>query len=165
MTHSDLVNETSGLIASDEPSDILELLDRATCLGLLAGIDVGRVAWAEGGSAGGTIMVFPLNFVVDGDEIVMRTSSDVICAQVAAKHRLTFQADDFEPAIRCGWTVLASGPVEVVTEPAEVERLAGLVHPWRGESNLRVLRLHVESMTGRRLQTRPGTIETVRVGP
>jgi uncharacterized protein len=153
------VDDWFGSAATQTRTDNLEPLDREACLLLLTGVDVGRIAWADGED----VMVFPLNFALDGEDIVMRTSSEVICAEVAGTHRLTFQADDFEPAFRTGWTVLASGSAVEVTDPAELEHLTTLVQPWRSEDDLRLLRLRVHAMTGRRLRTRPGTIETFRI--
>ena len=139
--------------------DGLTDLDRETCLGLLAGLDVGRVAWIEGER----VMVFPLNCAVDGDAIVVRTFSSTILAAAARLPELTFQGDEFEPAVHAGWTVLVSGPAAEVVEPAEVERAQKLVEPWRDDGPFRVLRIHAERVIGRRLELRPGAIDSVYI--
>ncbi len=134
-------------------------LDRETSLALLAGIDVGRLAWTDGDR----VLVFPLNFVVDGDYIVVRTPSKAILAAARTHPTLTFQGDDFEPGVRTGWTVLVSGPAEEVEPGPEAERAGELVKPWRGNGSLRVLRIRIERVTGRRLLLRPGSIESLYI--
>ncbi len=134
-------------------------LDRRTCLDLLAGVDVGRVAWPDGDR----VMVFPLNFALDGDEVVVRTRSSELLAAAATHRVLTFQGDEFEPGVRSGWTVLLSGPAEEVTEPADVTRLQGIVAPWRDDGPFRILRIRSERITGRRLRLHPGSIGSVYV--
>jgi uncharacterized protein len=134
-------------------------LDRATSLELLAGIDVGRVAWPDGDR----VMIFPLNFVLDGDNIYAQTTSAAILAAAAARPALTFQGDDFEPGVRTGWTVLVSGPAEEVQPGEEADRVRALVKPWRRSGPFRVLRLRVEEVAGRRLLLRPGQIESLYI--
>ncbi len=134
-------------------------LDRETSLALLAGIEVGRIAWSDGGR----VMVFPLNFVLEGDSIFVRTPSEAILAAARTHPTLTFQGDDFEPGVRTGWTVLVSGPAEEVEPGAEADRVGELVKPWRGNGSLRVLRIRVETVSGRRLLLRPGSIGSLYI--
>jgi uncharacterized protein len=139
----------------------LEVLDRATCLALISSLDVGRLAWAEEDR----VMVFPLNFALDGDDIIFRTPSRSLCDAVASGTCLTFQADDVEPALRSGWTVVASGPASEVTDPVERERLSRLVSPWRRMDDLHVIRLTISWVTGRRLPAHAGGIASIYLGP
>lgn len=139
----------------------LEVLDRATCLALISSLDVGRLAWVEDEQ----VMVFPLNFALDGDDIIFRTPSRSLCDAVASGTCLTFQGDDVEPALRSGWTVVASGPASEVTDPDERERLSRLVSPWRRADDLHVIRLTISSATGRRLPEHAGSIASIYLGP
>lgn len=141
--------------ACDNRHGLIEL-DRATSLELLAGIDVGRVAWSDGERA----MVFPLNFVLDGDDILALTTSEAIMAAAKRQPALTFQGDDFEPSVRTGWTVLVSGPAEEVEPGDEADRVRALVRPWRRNGPFRVLRIHIVEVSGRRLLLRPGSIKS-----
>lgn len=134
-------------------------LDRETSLRLLSGLDLGRVAWADGDR----VMVFPLNFVLDGADILARTPSAAIFAAAASHPVLSFQGDEFEPGVRTGWTVLISGPAEEIVDAAEVERVRALVKTWRRDGTFRVLRIHADEVTGRRLLLRPGSIKSVHV--
>lgn len=139
----------------------LEELDRATCLELLSSLDIGRLAWVEDGR----VMVFPLNFALDGDDIIFRTPSRSLCDAVASGASLTFQGDDVEPALRSGWTVVATGSAGEVTDPTERARLSNLVTPWRRTEALHVIRLTISSATGRRLPEQAGSVDTIYLGP
>jgi uncharacterized protein len=154
------VDDDSGILAETGPGDhgLIEL-DRETSLRLLGGLDVGRVAWTDGDR----VMVFPLNFALDGEDILVRTPSAAILAAATASPALTFQGDDLEPGVRTGWTVLVSGPAEEITDPAQVQRARGLVTPWRDDGPFRVLRIRVERVAGRRLELRPGAIDSVYI--
>lgn len=134
-------------------------LDRETSLALLAGIDVGRLAWAEGDR----VMVFPLNFVLDGDDILAQTRSEAIFAAASTHPRLTFQGDEAESGVRTGWTVMVTGAAEELLDDAAVARAKRLVKPWRKNGSLRVLRVHAEEVVGRRLLLRPGKIDAVYI--
>lgn len=161
MNEIAFLSAPDSLSGANSPDDSLEEMDHDTCLEWLASLDIGRIAWAEGGR----VMVFPLNFAFDGDDIVIRTASETVIKAVASSHHVTFQGDDIETAVRVGWTVVVSGPAEEVTDPAEVARLTLLVQPWRGAEDLRVLRIHVHHVAGRRLRVRPGSVEGVYLDP
>jgi hypothetical protein len=145
-----IAGETNG-------SPDLEQLDRTACLELLATVSVGRVAWSDSDQ----ILVFPLNFALDDLDVVFATSSRSILAEVASRGTLSFQADDYEPAIGTGWTVLVSGPANIVTEPEETNRLRQLVTPWRSADDLGLVRLRCERIAGRRLPEHPAVIESL----
>jgi nitroimidazol reductase NimA-like FMN-containing flavoprotein (pyridoxamine 5'-phosphate oxidase superfamily) len=144
--------------ARDSNHGLVEL-DRETSLALLAGLDVGRLAWADGDR----VMVFPLNFVLDGEDILAQTRSEAIFAAAAAHPRLTFQGDEAESGLRTGWTVMVTGAAEEVMEDADAARARTLVKPWRKDGPFRVLRIHAEDVIGRRLLLRPGKIEEVYI--
>jgi nitroimidazol reductase NimA-like FMN-containing flavoprotein (pyridoxamine 5'-phosphate oxidase superfamily) len=138
----------------------LEVLDRSTCLELLRTVGVGRLAWAE---TDGHVQVLPLNFALDGDDVVVRTGSGTLVTAVQAGRRLSFQADDLEPAVRGGWTVLITGAAQVVGPGSESERLARLVQPWAGGLKPVVVRLRAGDVKGRRLTLHGGGVRVVRL--
>jgi nitroimidazol reductase NimA-like FMN-containing flavoprotein (pyridoxamine 5'-phosphate oxidase superfamily) len=137
----------------------LEVLDRSTCLELLGTVEVGHLAWAE---TDGHVQVLPLNFALDGDDVVVRTGSGTLVTAVQAGRRLSFQADDLEPAVRGGWTVLITGTAHVVGPGSEADRLGRLVQPWAGGLKPVVVRLQADDVTGRRLTLRQGGVDIVR---
>jgi nitroimidazol reductase NimA-like FMN-containing flavoprotein (pyridoxamine 5'-phosphate oxidase superfamily) len=122
--------------------------------------DVGRVAWAKEDRR---VVVYPVNFALDGDDIVFRAAEGPHLDELTAGQPLTFQVDDNEPAVRTGWSVLAHGRPEIVTDEREADRLRSLVQPWSGARPV-VIRLRVEELTGRRIRPHAGRV-TVWFGP
>ncbi|GLW66901.1 pyridoxamine 5'-phosphate oxidase [Actinomadura rubrobrunea] len=144
---------------TDEP---ILTLDRRTCLALLGGVSIGRVAWADDD---GRVTVLPVNFVMDGDAVVFRTSSGAKLAAVARRRPMTFEADDAEPALRTGWSVLVQGPAEIITDVDELRRLESRgLEPWATDAKPYFVRVAARHVTGRRLPLRPGGVHVERSG-
>jgi len=140
--------------------DEMETLDRATCFDLLRIVAIGRVAWA---AEDGHAVVLPVNFVVDDDGIVFRTSEGSKLDAVREGHRLSFEADDVEPALHVGWSVLVTGVAEIVSEAEQVRRLEGLdVAPWERSPKPYFIRVRTSEVTGRRLPLHPGGVTIER---
>ncbi|MBT2212662.1 pyridoxamine 5'-phosphate oxidase family protein [Actinomadura sp. NEAU-AAG7] len=141
----------------------LEPLDPGICLALLQDVPVGRIAWA---GQDGTVTVLPVNFAMDGDALVFMTAPGAKLDAVRGGRPLTFEADDLEPALRTAWSVLLTGPAEVVTDPAETERLGALpLAPWARPAGARFVRLTPHKITGRRIPLHPGGVTSERVDP
>ncbi|MFI7057579.1 pyridoxamine 5'-phosphate oxidase family protein [Streptosporangium canum] len=138
-----------------------EVLDRDTCMALLRTVKVGRVAWS---TPSGEVVVLPVNFVVDHDGVVFTSSRG---GKLDAVHRggpLSFEADDIEPALRVGWSVLLVGVGEIVTDPDQVRRLEELPATWIAAAEPVFVRLTARQVTGRRLPLQPGGVAVERVG-
>ncbi len=134
----------------------MEVLDLDTCLELLRTVVIGRVAWA---AEDGHAVVLPVNFVVDGDSVVLRTSEGGKLDAVRHGHRLSFEADDVEPALRVGWSVLITGVAEIVTDADEVRGLQNLpLAPWEPTPKPFFARVQAREVTGRRLPLHPGGV-------
>jgi hypothetical protein len=139
----------------------LQHLDPAACLALIQRVQVGRVAWAE---EDGVVTVLPVNFVLDGDELVFATAQGAKPDAVRAGRPLTFEADDLEPALRTAWSVLVVGVGDIVTDPGEVERLQALpLTSWIRSPEPTLVRLAPRQITGRRIPLHPGGVTTERV--
>lgn len=127
------------------------------CWELLPRARVGRLAWNH---PDGRILVVPVNFGLDGHTILIRTGDTVLLGAAKAGERCAFQADELEPGLRSGWTVLVDGRLGVVTEPVSVERLGQLVTPWLRVPRPHVLLLEAMQVSGRVLQA-VGGVEVV----
>ena len=104
------------------------------CRTLLATRQLGRI-----GLAGGSFpLILPVNYVLDGDAVVIRTDSPNITA--SADHtRVAFEVDDVDERTRSGWSVLVQALAEEVTgarrdELVERLRTAGGT-PWAQRSS------------------------------
>jgi nitroimidazol reductase NimA-like FMN-containing flavoprotein (pyridoxamine 5'-phosphate oxidase superfamily) len=115
----------------------------------LAAENIGRLAIV----AGGIPQIFPVNYVLDGEMIVIRsdpgTKLDSGPGTLAC-----FEIDFFERDRRRGWSVVAGGRLEEVTR-YDAEALAQAkalpVDPWAGGEKAHWLRLVATQVTGRRV--------------
>ncbi|MDI6912151.1 pyridoxamine 5'-phosphate oxidase family protein [Nocardioides sp.] len=112
------------------------------CWQLLTTTPVGRIAWS---TTSGPVVV-PVNFVVDGRTIRIRTAAYSAMVQKADVERVAFQADHIDETSHSGWSVLARGRAEVrYGEPAD----AAGPEPWpRGPRSATVV-IDVDEVTGR----------------
>ena len=128
----------------------VEVLDEAECRRLLARQEVGRVAFVDGD---GFPVVLPVNYVVDGDLIALRTDSGAKADHLPL-HRVAFEVDGFEGVDETGWSVLVQGYGQDVTD-AIGERFADLrrrgIAPWAPGQRERWLTIDIHRISGRRI--------------
>ncbi|MER6580227.1 pyridoxamine 5'-phosphate oxidase family protein, partial [Nonomuraea sp. NPDC001023] len=105
----------------------LQVLSREECLRLLSSTPIGRIVFTDRALPA----VQPVNFCLDGERVVIRTSIGSKLAAATRHAVVAFEADEFDPAMRTGWSVTAVGHARAVTDPAETARLAALpLSPW-----------------------------------
>ncbi|MEU8326158.1 pyridoxamine 5'-phosphate oxidase family protein [Nonomuraea sp. NPDC048881] len=96
--------------------------------------------------------VQPVNFCLDGERVVIRTSIGSKLAAATRQAVVAFEADEFDPAMRTGWSVTAVGHARAVTDPAETARLAALpLSPWAPGSRDHYIVVDAEQLSGRRI--------------
>ena len=135
----------------DDPHSGLEFLDRDQCLALLheRSGKVGRLAFVEGVHP----TVLPVNFVMDGNGVALRTGMGLKLSVALRRAAVAFQVDRFDEDERTGWSVLVRGTSEVVDRHDDLDRLnsLGLV-PWANEAMKPVwVRISADLVTGRRI--------------
>jgi uncharacterized protein len=127
----------------------IEVLDRELCRRLLAADEVGRLAVVRGGAP----VILPVNYALDGDDIVFRTAPGTKL-DAAGRSPACFEIDAFDRATRHGWSVVVSGRLEEVDEFSrrELARLRSLpVSPWAEGDRDHWVRLVPSQITGRRV--------------
>jgi len=131
----------------------LEVLHLGDCFGLLESVPVGRIGFV----AGGEVVILPVNFLVDGQDIVFRAGAGSKLSAIEVGHYVGFEADSYDAVTRTGWSVVANGLAEVVESDEEAARLDTLgLSSWGGDVSGRVwVRIRPLSVTGRRI-TAPG---------
>jgi uncharacterized protein len=138
----------------DQPMDHagLETLSFDTCLELLASVHLGRIGF----QADGELVILPVNHVMDGQDVVFRTSRGSKLAAAGEQGLVAFEVDSYDPPSRSGWSVLVTGRATVVYEDPEIRQLdqlgldqwsADVAHPFW-------IRIRPTSMTGRRTPQR-----------
>jgi nitroimidazol reductase NimA-like FMN-containing flavoprotein (pyridoxamine 5'-phosphate oxidase superfamily) len=132
-----------------EISDFEVMGDRE-CRELLAKQSVGRIAFM---GVSGYPVVMPVNYLIDGDVIAFRTSPGEKFESVPTA-RVAFQVDGFDPSRRCGWSVLAQGTGQDITDAVGVryERLRQrTMSPWAPGVKSLWLAIDVHLVSGRRV--------------
>jgi len=134
---------------------VLEELDEAECLRLIASGGIGRIGFS--GRYGPTVM--PVNYQLYDGSIVFRTAQDSATDEdlrtgiANAEYKVAFEIDDFDTAARAGWSVLIQGSAHHVESEAERASVAGAgVDPWPGGDRELFLRITPMRITGRRVR-------------
>ncbi|MFF2654432.1 pyridoxamine 5'-phosphate oxidase family protein [Streptomyces sp. NPDC058045] len=125
-------------------------LDEDECRELLSPHGVGRVAMT--GPQGPAVI--PVNYTVVDGEIAFRTAPGSVTAE-AVGGEVAFEVDHLDEAMSQGWSVLAVGPAQAVTDPEEIRKLAGHAHsePWAGGEREMWVSIRPTRLTGRRITT------------
>jgi uncharacterized protein len=125
-------------------------LDAEQCYRLLATHEIGRL----GVNAEHFPLIFPVNYALDRDAIVVRTRPGT--KLTAAGHaNVTFEVDDIDRRTRSGWSVLVRGLAEEVTSAHRAELIertrASEVRPWAPGEHGHWLRIIPQAISGRRI--------------
>jgi nitroimidazol reductase NimA-like FMN-containing flavoprotein (pyridoxamine 5'-phosphate oxidase superfamily) len=134
--------------------DGLEVLDRAECLRLLDGRSVGRIA----GTFGALPVVLPVEYVMDGDSIVLETGRGTTLGFATAGAVVAFEVDNLHEHGHNGWTVMVTGVAEEVPDGPERDRLRSLLPDEpddRDDRDVRFVRISSEIVSGRRTHPAP----------
>jgi uncharacterized protein len=125
-----------------------EALTVTECWQRLASVPVGRVAFTEGPLPA----VHPVNFLVHGGSVIIRTGPGAKLDAARRGDVLAFEADHIDPETRTGWSVLVVGHAAVVND---IDRLIAVLdpqhRPWVHGRGVHVIELAGERVTGRRL--------------
>ena len=124
-------------------------LSRQECRALLATKTVGRIAF----HAGHGLRILPVNYVVHEESIVFRTAEHGVIARSIRVADVAFQVDDLDEQLRAGWSVLAVGRCERITDPALLDAIERGDDPTPWAAGTRDLYFAVtwKGLTGRRL--------------
>ncbi|MCY9783552.1 pyridoxamine 5'-phosphate oxidase family protein [Nocardiopsis sp. EMB25] len=155
MEGSSRLDEKSELLAGADLAEgnakaSFTVLERETCLNLLAEHSVGRVAFTIEGDAAPTIL--PVNYLMTNDTIVFRST----LAGTIMRHGrgyASFQVDQFDEERREGWSVLVSGRCRWIRDPGELSRLpqGRMPQPWAAGPRDEVLKITPARVSGRRI--------------
>jgi hypothetical protein len=132
-------------------SPVMEKLTPAECHRLIAPGGIGRIAFS---TAHGPV-VFPVNFAMLADTIVIRTSEGTVI-EGHADEQVALEVDHVDEALCQGWSVLVRGQAHRVTHPAELWRMRedAVIWPWAGGTREVYIRIVPVKVTGRRIKTR-----------
>ena len=133
----------------------LEEIGRDECLELLSSQLMGRLAVADHGAYPPHIV--PVNFVLDGDQVVFRTNFGLkFQLSVLAEHSVSFEADEVDAEGHMAWSVVVQGRAELLADDdVAALPLAPWLHPWAPGERAHWVRIVPYTVTGRKLQPVP----------
>lgn len=131
--------------------DRLEELTDAECLVLLRTVPVGRV----GISVDALPVILPVNFVLDGWDILFRTVPGTKLDAAFVRVVVAFEADEYVASSGEAWSVLVRGVAEEITDAERKAEANGRVPPsWAfAEGADHLVRIPVTVISGRRLRS------------
>ena len=116
---------------------------------------MGRVGFV----ARGEVVILPVNYTVDGQDVVFATGAGSKLSCVEVGHYVGFEADSYDTGTRTGWSVVVNGFAEIVDSDEEAARLDGIgMRPWGGAATApdRVwVRIRPTTVSGRRIPAAP----------
>ena len=125
------------------------ILDEETCFDHLRHEPVGRLGFVDHGEP----VILPVNYAVAGRSIVLRTGHGSKLSAALMAQPVCLEIDGWDALSHAGWSVLAKGVAEVVSDPMVTERLDQLpVRPWsRPDLRREWVRILVDEVSGRQV--------------
>lgn len=129
--------------------DAITSLSTEECMALLNTVSVGRIALTRDALP----VILPVNFVVDGHSILVRTGDGaVLRAARAGGTVVAFEVDNLDDLTLSGWSVLVTGTLREVTAVSAVLRAEQLpLAPWAGGERRHFVRITPGLISGRRV--------------
>lgn len=128
----------------------VQRLSREECVTLLGTQEVGRLVAVDGGHP----LIFPVNYVLDGDAVVFRTAPG-LKLWASTRSPVAFEVDELDRSGQKGWSVIVQGVAQEVTafDRSDLQaRVFGLpVYPWAGGDKTTFVRIAPRYITGRRI--------------
>jgi transcriptional regulator with XRE-family HTH domain len=125
-------------------------LTAAECLELIAPGGVGRFLFVEPGRGP---VALPVNFKMDGTDVVFRTSGNSVSVHGVHEQPVSFDVDHLDDALGEGWSVLLTGNASVITDASALNHAQALgIEPWAGGDRNLYVRLAPTQITGRRIR-------------
>ena len=123
----------------------LRELGYAECRALLLRQRVGRAAVATPDGP----QIIALNYWIVDDSIVIRTAPFSVLATYGRRSNLAFEVDHVRKDQQLGWSVVARGRANVITDPDELARIRLVCAPQPAGPRHLYLRLEGQELSGR----------------
>jgi len=107
--------------------------------------------------------IFPINYAVDHGTVVFRTGSGTLFTSADGTF-VAFEVDGYDVEQAEAWSVVIRGVAhEVYQLDDALEAMRLPVHPWHDAPKPRIMRIHPDSVTGRRFVVKGGHRATTTV--
>lgn len=99
------------------------------------------------------LRIVPVNYTVLDDSIVWRTSPYTELGTYGADREAVFEVDRLDHRAREGWSVVASGRIELIDDYDVVLVIRAIQEPrpWAAGMRRLYMRLPIDTLTGRRI--------------
>lgn len=125
----------------------ITILDREAALAKLASVQLGRLVVHRNDQ----FDIFPVNFVVDGDNIYFRSAEGSKLFTVALNNEVLFEAD--EVVGQSAWSVIVRGTAQVLTSNKEILYADSLgLKPWIPTLKYNFVKIAAEEVSGRQFE-------------
>jgi hypothetical protein len=114
-------------------------------LWLLEGAAQGRLVYVQREST----VIRPGVHLLQHGHLIVRTPAQATA--LSGRTALTYQADEIRVAGGIGWTVTATGPAEVITDPDEAAHYRRTLPGWVHGPHDTLVRIRPQTVTGFRL--------------
>jgi uncharacterized protein len=123
-------------------------LSREECHTLLGRRHLGRLAFVDREMP----LILPVNYVLDDAAVIFRTDEGSKLDAAVRGAPVAFEVDGVDELERTGWSVLARGHAQAVTDPDQLDRLRQLpLVPWAPGAKPHYVRLEADEVSGRRI--------------
>lgn len=131
----------------DDMGGVISYLDDQECLDRLSTQQLGRLV----AQAAGVLDIFPVNYVVDGRDIVFRTAEGSKLTELTIHDDVLFEVDHYTDDD--AWSVVVRGRARRLDTSAEVEAADALpLKPWIPTLKYNYVRITPDSLSGRAFQ-------------
>lgn len=128
----------------------VHVLDDEECWRRLADTPMGRLAVA----AGGSVDVFPVNFVVSDGALYFRTAPGDKLLELSVNPTVAFEIDGYDEYT--AWSVVVKGAAERVEAQSEIDAADRLpLTPWVPTLKYRWVRINPTAVSGRSFSRSP----------
>ncbi len=135
---------------SENEQSPVEVLDSEECWRRLVEAPMGRLALA----AGGSIDIFPVNFVVSDGALYFRTAPGDKLLELSVNPDVAFEVDGFDEG--SAWSVVVKGVAERLETQTEIEEADRLpLTPWVPTLKYRWVRINPTAISGRSFRRSP----------
>lgn len=113
----------------------------------LASMAMGRIVFTSQAMPA----IRPVNHLIDGGRIILRTSEDAAITTAAASDAGTvvaYEADDINPATGTGWSVIVTGLARLVTDPAQAAHYHDTLDSWDPGDKPQIIAIDPGLVTG-----------------
>lgn len=126
----------------------LQVLSQDECWRLIGGSSVGRLAISIANQPD----IFPVNYAVDGESIVITTDPGTKLAGAILGSAVAFEVDGLDQEQHTGWSIVVHGKaVEIEGVEESLEALDLGIKTWANRDKSRFVRIVPTELTGRKI--------------